>query len=210
MSEYEDLPEVYVGEGGTRTTDPVYEALAKCQIMLTSAETGQTGPTLVEAGEHFADNTDFPSHAWKPLNRAAGEKMERWLESLPAGGGKAPLTLEEITEAAHHMRPKHGEEELNHKEWHYAVMKHALALRDQRAGRLSAPPAPAVGMTNRGQMPIMPFASQGQHHNDMEYGRPPAKHIPQLPEHGERRARRARVKPPMPGTLPPDSPMNKE
>jgi hypothetical protein len=208
MSEYEDLPEFYKGEGGTKTADPVYEALSPCQIMMTSSETQQTGPTRVETGEHFSSQAYELSYAWKPLNKAAGERMERWLDSLPVGGGKSPLTLEEITEAAHALRPQYGEEDLDHKEWHYAVMKHALALREQRSGRLRMPPQPARDMRG-GPLPIMPFASQGQHRNDLEYGRPaPAQHMPQMPEHGERRARRARVQPPMPGALPTDSPQD--
>lgn len=206
MSEYDHLPEFYVGEGGTRTSDPVYETTAPCQIMMTSAETDATGPTRVETGEHFISHTD-PNFAWKPLNRAAGEKMQEWLDSLPVDGGKNPLTLEEITEASRAMRPREGEPDLDHKQWHAAVMRYAFAMRDKQNGGRGVPrPNPAISLTNQTRMPIMPFASQGQHRNDLEYGRGPAQHVPQLPEHGERRARRARVQPPMPGTNPAGSP----
>lgn len=200
MSEHDNLPEFYVGEGG-RTAAPTYEALSQCHMVMQSAETGQTGPTLVEAGEHFTSDKT-PNHQWLPLNRAAGERMDRWLASLPTSGKN--LTMEEISEAAHAMRPRVGEPEIPHDMWWPAVMKYASTLKERRSGGPEMAVRPAVAHRPGQQaMPVMPFASSGPG-APMEVGRAPqaapAQHQPQSPQSAAQRARRARVEPPMPGT----------
>jgi hypothetical protein len=206
MSEYEDLPEFYVGESG-RTAVPTYEARMPCHMVMKSIETGQTGPTLVEEGERFTtDNT--PCHQWMPLNRAAGERYDRWLASLPVAGRN--LSMEDISEAAHAMRPREGEPVIDHREWWGIVMKYAVTMKERRSGGSVMTSRPAV-MHRPGDrpMPVMPFASSGPG-APMEVGRAPeaapAVHQPQSPEAGALRARKARVAPPMPGTLAGETP----
>ena len=200
MPEYEDLPEYYVGEGGHRTAEPTYEAQMQCHMVMQSAETGQSGPTLVEAGEHFTTDKT-PNHQWLPLNRAAALRFDRWLNSLPVAGRN--LSMDEISEAAHAMRPREGEPIIDHKEWWGMVMKYAVAIKEKRAGGPSAVSKPAMGHRPGDRaMPVMPFASSGPG-TPMEVGRAPeapAMHQPQSPQTGAMRARKARVEPPMPGT----------
>src|SRR5579859_1207638 len=119
MSELEPLPEFFVTDERQRIAQPTYELLAQCQVVMASAETGLTGPTLMEAGEIITTDAT-PNHQWYPLNRAAGERFEAWLASLPTQG--ASLTQAEISEAAYAMRPREGEPELPHDQWWPAVL----------------------------------------------------------------------------------------
>lgn len=207
MSELAHLPEYYVSADRQQIAAPTYEALSQCQIIMASAETGQTGPTLIEPGEHFTTEAT-PCQQWMPLNRAAGERFQEWLDSLPVAG--ADLTLEEISEAAHHMRPREGEKELPHEQWYAAVIEYAKRKRQKRQGL--EVPKPRAGMVIRpgSHVPVMPYASQGAS-VPLDMGRSPtpervAQHQPVPPQYASSQARRQRVTPPMPGTLPSQSP----
>ena len=150
-----DLPEAYRTEDGVSVTAPTYQAAAQCYMVMTSAETGETGPTLIEPGEHFSSN-DTPNQAWIPLNRAAGERIEQWLASLPVDGQNIPQEL--ITQAAFQMRPREGEPEIPTAQWWPAVLRLAAAMADK--GRMHVPqPQHAAIRPGRAALPIMPFAS---------------------------------------------------
>lgn len=158
MSEFEALPEFYLTDDRARVSKPTYEALAQCQIIMVG-ENGIAGPTLTEPGEHFTSDA-VPNHQWLPLNRAAGEKYDRWLSSLPNSG--AGLSQEDITHAAYAMRPREGEPEIPHDHWWPQVLKYAAALKDKRMGNAPRVPQPAQGHRAGGaKQPVMPFVSQG-------------------------------------------------
>jgi len=207
MYNIDELPEVYVSDDGQRITAPTYEATAQCHMVMTSAETGQRGPTLVEPGEHFTSN-ELPNHQWRPLNKAAGERMEAWLASLPVKGDGIPQEI--ITQAAFMMRPRDGEPDVPHDQWWPMVLRLAGQLYEKSKGARM----PSVGATvfrpgATGQ-PVMPFAGSTPL-TPLEPGRAPvsgAEHIPQSPGAAANRVRRGRVTPPMPGTLPSESPQS--
>lgn len=167
---FDDLPEAYIADDGrTRITAPTYEALSPLQIIMQSAETGQVGPTLVEAGEVFSTDA-VPCHAWQPLNAAAGQRMEQWLASLPVDGRNLPQDT--ITEAAYLMRPREGEPEVPHDQWWPAVLAVAARLNEKRQGRTGPAPSPgAVFRPHAAGQPVMPFAASGPM-NPAEVGRP--------------------------------------
>lgn len=159
MTELEPLPDHYVTDDRQRIAMPTYEALVQCQIIMTSAETGVTGPTLIEPGEIFSTEAP-PCKDWRPLNRAAGERYDMWIGSLPVSGQGIAQT--DITEAAYIMRPREGEPEIPHDQWWGAVMKLAGTLRDKRQGNTLRVPMPAQPHRPGGnKAPIMPYASQG-------------------------------------------------
>ncbi len=183
------LPEAYVTEDGTSVTAPTYQAAAQCYRVMTSAETGETGPTLIEPGEHFSSN-DIPNQAWVPLNRAAGQRIDEWLMSLPTDGQGIPQEL--ITQAAYQMRPREGEPEIPTAQWWPAVLKLAAAMADR--GRMQVPrPQNAASRPGRGALPIMPFAG-GLPLGDPAHAMPPAES--KLPA-SDARATRQRAKPSM-------------
>lgn len=211
MSELNDLPEFYLAEGNRRVAAPTYQALMPCQIIMTSSETGLTGPTRVEAGEEFTTES-VPCHQWQPLNRAAAERFTAWLDSLPSAG--QGLSQEDIAEAAFAMRPREGEKEIPHEQWWPAVLKYASAMKDKRKGRLA--PALRAAQNHRPghTMPPMPFAATGPV-VPIEPGRAPASGNPNeprqpAPANAARRTTGAkpRIETPMPGTAASDSPAN--
>lgn len=213
MSDIEALPEFYVttDEAGrpVRIAEPAYEALTPCQIVMRSPETGATGPTRVEAGEIFFTEA-IPCHQWAPLNRAAGERIADWVDTLPRN--MASLPQECITEAAHRMRPREGEAELSHEQWWPAVLALASKIAEQRrTGRTVPMPRGAVAQRPGHAMPVMPFASQGPG-MPMEVGRAPAQGqagsfaAPSGGVVGSRGRRAAPSKSPMPGTVTSDAP----
>lgn len=158
MSLHEPLPEFYLTDDRVRVSKPTYEALAQVQIILVG-ENGIPGPTLMEPGEQFTSDA-IPNHQWLPLNRAAGERFEAWIASLPASGNG--LSQAEITEAAYAMRPREGEPEIPHEQWWHAVMKYAATMKDKRQGNALRVPQPAQTHRAGGkQNPVMPFVTHG-------------------------------------------------
>lgn len=205
MYEVEHLPEAYHSEDGRRVLAPTYELLADCHMNMRSSETGQTGPTLVEAGQVITTEM-VPNHQWKPLNLAAAERYDAWLASLPVMG--KGLSQEEIAEAAYMMRPREGEPEIPHEQWWSHVMKLAATLKDKRRG--ARPIAPAVGYRpGPSEKPIMPNAAIGST-TPPDPSRPlpqnVAQHQPPNPAEQAQRLRKAKVMPPMPGTAPAQGP----
>lgn len=208
MSEIDELPEFYIAEGNRRVAAPTYEALMPCQLIMTSAETGVTGPTRVEAGEQFTSE-GIPNHYWAPLNRAAGERIEAWLASLPSEG--KGFTQEELTEAAFAMRPREGEKEIPHDQWWPAVLRYAGAIKEKRLGSQSRIPQVSTQHRRGGpNIPVMPNMASGPV-IPTEIGRVPVQQAPsviaQAPANSARRTRQSAKTPtPMPGTVASDSP----
>lgn len=191
----ETIPEHYIADDGHRIAAPTYEALMQCQLIMASAETGQTGPTLIEPGEHFTTEL-IPCHQWKPLNRAAAERMEAWLASLPDGGNNIPQEL--ISEAAYELRPRDGDPEFPMEQWWPHVLRLAAKKAEARRGRIATPTAGFRPMAQN-QLP-MPFAAMSSAY-PTEAGRaPPAQQQPQNTVGMAARAQRqGRAKPAMPG-----------
>jgi len=200
-----DLPEFYITDDGHKVSAPTYEAVSACYMVMTSAETGQTGPTRIEPGEHFTSER-APCHAWMPLNRAAGENYERWLSTLPVDG--KGVSQELITEAAYTLRPREGDPDFPHDVWWSNVMKLAVTLAEKRRGSGVFNPRPATGYRPGGTpTPVMPFAASGN--TMMQPGQPPsnaALHQPQNAVRAAQAQRQQRVKPPMPNTAPAQGP----
>ncbi len=182
------LPEAYVTDDGQSVTAPTYQAAAQCYMVMTSAETGETGPTLIEPGEVFS-SADTPNQAWIPLNRAASEGIEAWLASLPVDGQNIPQDI--ITQAAYQMRPREGEPEIPTGQWWPAVLKLAAAMADK--GRRHVPrPVHAANRPGHAALPIMPFAG-GLPLGDPSQA-PPATEQ-RLPPSAARATRQQRAKP---------------
>ena len=201
-----DFPEFYIADGGHRVAAPTYQSASQLYIVMTSAETGMTGPTLVEPGEHFTSDLT-PSHQWIPLNRAAQARVEDWIASLPTDG--KGITQEHITQAAYQMRPREGEPEIPHQQWWGAVLKLASVLAGGN-NRMVPKVRPAVSYRpGQAPMPVMPFAAANHGGPPPMAGRAPepaAQHQPQNPVDQARAARRQRVAAPMPNTSPNESP----
>lgn len=197
----ENLPEFYIADDGQRIDQPAYEALTQCYFSMASAETGQTGPTLVEVGEVFWSD-GIPCDQWRPLNRAAAEKIEAWKASQPLSGQTIPQEL--ITEAAYEMRPREGDPEFAMEQWWPLVLRLAAKKAEAKRGRM---PMPTVGFRPIGRdVPPMPYASMSAAY-PTEAGRAPAaQHVPQNPAHAAARARATRVRPPMPNATPAQGP----
>lgn len=205
MSNLDHLPEHYRGEGNQPVAAPTYEALMQCQIILATEVNGQlvTGPTLIEAGEHFTTEA-IPCMQWMPLNRAAGEVFEAWLESLPAAG--AGITHAEFQEAAMMMRPRVGEPEVPHHQWWEAVVKLAEAKKKAKSGMTI--PRPLAGVAHRPGMhlPAMPYAAAGPGVPLDQIGRAPQPQAAVAPQMKHNNAATPRKGRPMAATSPTDSP----
>ena len=201
-----DLPEFWITDDGHKVSAPTWEAMAPCYMVMTSAETGQTGPTMVAPGEIFT-NERAPSFAWQPLNKAAGENYDRWLDSLPVDG--KGVSQELITEAAYTLRPREGDPEFTHEVWWSNVMRLAVTLHEKRRGSgvFNPTPASAYRPGSAASAPVMSYASSS---NLMaQPGQPPAgaaMHQPQNAMRAAQAQRRRNVTPPMTNAPPAQGP----
>lgn len=197
--DYAGLPEFYVSDEGQKVSAPTYEAMGTCFMVMTSAETGQTGPTRVEPGEHFTSQM-APNEQWQPLNRAAGEMFERWRASLPLDGKGVPQEL--ITQAAYQLRPREGDPEYPIDQWWPHVLRLATQLHEKNRVGIGNPTPGRAFRPGTSKAPVMPFSSSSG--VMMQPGQPPAQstavHQPQNPEHAARAQRRREVAPPMANT----------
>lgn len=117
-----------------QVTDPCYR-------LLTDGFYGKkAAASLFQEGEIIFDKDIVPNHQLEPLNRAAGERVIQWLETLPLDG--IPISIGDLSEAAHMLRPREGMAEMNATDWGRAVQKLALELKAKREGRqnLHIPP----------------------------------------------------------------------
>lgn len=154
-----DLPEFYLTEDGARVREPVYRLLADCFL-------GAPGkpPGLWEAGCEIQHDL-VPNEHMQPLNRAAGEAVERWQAALPIVAGR--FTEEEIGEAAALMAPKEGEQVLPHALWWAGVLKLAAELKIKKAGmRVPAPTPQHVAPLNRTVPPMTAGEYKDAPHRD--------------------------------------------
>lgn len=156
------LPEFYTTQDGQRVDAPTYVTLGQCQILMASPENGAIGPTLVEPGEVITTEM-VPNQMLQPLNRAAGERIDEWIASLPIDG--QGLTQADISEAAYLMRPREGEKELPHEQWYPAMLKAAWALKEKRSRGVPRPVASHMHRPGN-NLPIMPNAAQQAFNGD--------------------------------------------
>lgn len=184
------LPEFYVTQDGQRVDAPTYVTMGQCQILMASPENGAVGPTLVEPGEVITTEM-VPNHMLQPLNRAAAERIDDWLASLPVDG--QGLTQADISEAAYLMRPREGEKELPHEQWYPAMLKAAWALKEKRSRGVPRP-VPSYAHRPGANLPIMPNAAQQAFNGDPSLALAGAR-VPDIAQRGPV-ARSARGRPP--------------
>ncbi len=115
------LPEVYVNEQGSNFSEPVY---------LLHAD-GYYGDSFWYEGDRIVW-LEQPNHTMQPLNRAAMERMEAWVEALPAG--KATVRIEDIMEAAR-LLPADVVSKLDQNQYGDILLKTALGLQEKRNGK---------------------------------------------------------------------------
>ena len=169
----DDLPEFFIDDEGNRISRPVYRMLSQCQVIMASPETGQVGPTLQEPGTVLVLDA-IPCHQWQPLNKAAGERMDAWLKSLPLDGKN--ISQEHINEAAYTLRPREGDPEFPMEAWWPAVLRLAASLADKGRKHVIAV-APGYHPV-KPEAPPMPFSAMSSAY-PTEAGRaPPARPLP--------------------------------
>jgi len=172
------LPDFYISDEGNRVEGPVYELLADCFF----------DDSLWLTGEHIA--TDMtPNHHMQPLNKAAGERIELWLSTLPETGSN--LRVDDLLEAAMMLRPKEGDAELSSADFHAAVLRRASQLKAKREGGsgMTVPPIvqSAAGIKNA---PAMPNANIGSARG-YDFAEHRVSHQPQKPDRKVRRPKDA-------------------
>jgi hypothetical protein len=191
------LPEFYIADAGHRIDAPTYEALTQCYIIMASDETGQVGPTLIEPGHHFSTD-QTPSDAWKPLNKAAGEALERWHAKQPGDPSQQKITQEDMNEAAYQLRPREGDELISKEQWQQNVLLLASRLAEKRRDE-RRPVNPAVRPMRQGDQAPMPFSAHSQGY-PMEAGRaPPAASVAPPSANAPRQRRPGQRPAPNPG-----------
>lgn len=179
MFDPQRLPEHYHSDDGSMIAEPVYLLHAECFL-------GKYGAgALYEPGTELVYD-QVPNEHMAPLNRAAGERYQEWMNSLPGVGGQ--LSQEDIAEAAKLMARKDGDEELPHELWWAGVIKLAARLKQERAGRtIPAPKQDPVRPLN-GRMP--PPMTAGEFKDVAHRGDPNAG-VQRMEPAGGRRVRRA-------------------
>lgn len=162
-----DLPEAVYIEGRSIKA-PLYKLLGPIQA----------DDTYYEAGEIISTSM-CPNEAMEPMNRAAGDNVEKWYLSLPANGN---VRTEDYMAAAMEMRPKVGDQEISHDEWIAAVRQRALTIRAKAEGRPVEDLMPARITKPSGDIPPMPNVqiNSGQAMQAPRRGRPPnVQHVAQ-------------------------------
>lgn len=151
------LPEVYVNEVGENFSDPTY---------------------LLHADGYYGDSRWYegdrivwlltPNHTMQPLNAAAGDAMERWIEGLPAG--KATVRIEDLLEAAR-MLPTDMVQKLDKDQYGDVLLKTALAIQAKRNGDKPSMVIPGMAPRTAGATaaPPMPNAAI-EKHNPQGFG----------------------------------------
>lgn len=154
LSPYRNLPDVYMhfmpDNSVQQITDPCYRLLTEHQ-MITAG-----GPTLFQEGE-VVISQEPPTYHMEPLNRAAGDRIERWLQSMPTNG--VLINIDDQVEAANMLRNDPRVKEMSHDDASQAYMKLALGLkakRDAIAGMSLPPMAGNTFATRRSDAPAMP------------------------------------------------------
>lgn len=147
MSNDHELPEYYIADNGDRVSQPVYLLLSDCFL-------GKPGgpPAKWEGGTEL--QTDLtPNDEMKPLNRAAGERVNRWRASLPIMSGR--VEERDLAEAAALLAPREGEQIQPHEIWWAGVIRLAGELRMKRQGaHVPAPSSYIQRVTDRAAPPM--------------------------------------------------------
>lgn len=182
------LPEVYISDAGERITDPAYRLSGDCYLDETLWEEGTVLITGIT-----------PNQAMQPLNRAAEERIQQWLSSLPTAG--RDLRLEEIVEAANMLRPREGVPQMPAEQYSAAVIALATELREKRARNQPVPGAvQQVRAPNRANMAPMGNARFSDNTRS-GFGQEPA--VVQSPQRRDSVVRRPA---PAVGSMPPEGP----
>lgn len=149
MSQFAQLPEVYVNESGQNFVEPVF--------MLTAD--GYYGESAWQEGDRIVW-METPNHTMQPLNRAAGEAIQAWQESLPLKGESVQQA--DLEEAIRFL-PKAELEKLEGPAYHDTVFRTAVAIKHRRenkpglmlpsftvrsAGGSAAPPMPNAAIAS--------------------------------------------------------------
>lgn len=120
------LPEAYTGDDGRPITRPVWRASALLYL----------GDTLWQEGDIVIADI-VPNAQMEPLNWAAQDLYERWLNSLPVQGMN--LQQVDIMEAADLLRSEAGK--LTTEQFQQALLKLASSIKAKREG-LGTPQLP--------------------------------------------------------------------
>lgn len=146
-----DLPETFVHRNGDGTIMQVREP---CYNLLGP---GFYSDTWYDEGEVITTGI-CPNHEMQPLNRAAGQRYFDWLQSLPAE--KAPITIEDMTEAAFMLAKDPNYGAMSHRERCMAAQRLAIELKARRDMQLNGGVAPypvgGIVRVSRSNAPAMP------------------------------------------------------
>lgn len=106
LDEFSDLPEAFQTVDAQGFVVQIKEPCWQC--MSQGFYGGLKDSTLYEEGE-ILRGAMTPNHELRPLNKAAGDIMRKWLDSLPQTD--VPITIEDMSEAAAELvkHPKLGE-----------------------------------------------------------------------------------------------------
>lgn len=190
LSSYAHLPEAYRSDSGEMVVAPCWRLLAP----------GYYGETYWLDGEILTMDIP-PNHHMEPLNKAAGERLVAYMQSLPLNG--SGLKDEDLLEAAFMLRPREGEKELTHDQHAQALIKLALQLKAKRegTGRLKIPELQGVRPVNSAGAPPMANATFTDPRT-MSFGQQQGAviHQPQIPDN-----KRVRKVTPATGNMPAES-----
>lgn len=182
------MPELYRADSGEQIEEPAYRLLVACFFDETY---WQDGEVLV---------TDLtPNHHMEPLNRAADERIAKWLGSLPGGAAGSPVSMEDMMEAAMMLRPREGEPELSTEAFQTAVVSLAIKLKEKRQGKQGSV-IPGVRPANASNAPPMPNAQFNERGHQFGHQEQRVTHQP------SRRDSRVRSTKPAMGGVPPAEP----
>lgn len=142
------LPEQYRADDGEMVSEPCWRLAAD----------GFYGDTHWLQGSVLVANI-VPNHHMIPLNKSAGEAMERWVSSLPLNS--AGLKDEDIIEASYMMGSRADIPGMTKQQWQIAMVKLALELKAKREGSsgLRLPELQGVRPAVRPDAPPMPNAT---------------------------------------------------
>lgn len=149
MSQFAPLPDVYVNESGQNFSEAVYILLAD----------GYYGESHWQEGDRIVW-LETPNHTMQPLNRAAGEAIRAWQESLPL---KGETVQQADLEEARRFLPKDDLDKLDGPTYYDTVFRTAVAIKHRRenkpglmlpsftvrsAGGSAAPPMPNAAIAS--------------------------------------------------------------
>lgn len=151
-SPFGELPAVYQhympDNSVSQISQPCYLLLADCFF----------DNTFWQEGEKIVTN-ECPNYQMQPLNKAAGQKIDKWLLSLPTHG--IVINIDDQVEAAHMLRNHPDIKNMSHEDASAAYLKLALGLKKKRDASLGMALPPLAGGTwgtQRSNAPAMTHA----------------------------------------------------